>query len=101
MSDMLQRLIGVEKSAAALVTEAEGEAAKIIAQARVDSQKTHAESMKKKAAENDAAVAAERARLVAEREARTREERDRLARLPRNTAAFRASALSFIQRGQG
>ncbi len=100
MSDMLQRLLGVEKTAAGLVAEAEAQAARITAQVRVDSQKRHTEILKKKAADNDSALAAERARLEAEREARTREERDRLSRLPRDLAAFRAAALSFIEKGK-
>jgi len=98
MSDMLQRLLGVEKTAANLVAEAEAEAAKITAQARLDSQKGHSELLKKKAADNDSALAGERARLEAERETRTREERDRLSRLPMDTGAFRKTALSSIER---
>ncbi len=100
MSDMLQRLLGVEKTAAGLVSEAEGEAARITAQARLDSQKRHSELLKKKAADNEAALAAERGRLAAEREARTQEERERLSRLPRDVGAFRAAALSFIEKGK-
>ncbi len=100
MSDMLQRLLGVEKTAAGLVSEAEGDAARITAQARLDSQKRHSELLKKKAADNEAALAAERARLAAEREARTQEERERLSRLPRDVAAFRGAALSFIEKGK-
>ncbi len=100
MSDMLQRLLGVEKTAAGLVSEAEGDAARITAQARLDSQKRHSELLKKKAADNETALAAERGRLAAEREARTQEERERLSRLPRDVAAFRAAALSFIEKGK-
>jgi len=100
MSDMLQRLIAVEKTAASLVSEAEADAARLTAQARTDSQKHHSDLLKKKAAENEAALAAERVRLREEREARTRQERERLARLPRNKEAFRAAALSFIEKGQ-
>lgn len=100
MADMLQRLLGVEKTAASLVAEAEAEAAKIAAQAKLDSQKRHSELLKKRAADNESALVEERARLEAQREARTKEERDRLAQLPKDTAAFRAAALSFIERGK-
>jgi hypothetical protein len=100
MSDMLQRLLGVEKTAASLVAEAEVQAAGITAQARLDSQKGHSDLLKKKAADNEAALAAERARLAAEREVRTREERERLARLPKGTEAFRKATLSLIERGK-
>jgi len=100
MSDMLQRLLGVEKTAANIVAEAEAEAAKIAAQARLDSQKRHSELLRKKAADNESALGAERQRLEAEREARTREERERLSKLPRDTGAFRKAALAFIERGK-
>ena len=100
MSDMLQRLLGVEKAAADLVSEAEAEAARLTAQARGESQKRHSELLKKRAEANEAALAAERVRLREEREARTAQERERLSRLPRSTAAFRAAALSFIQKGR-
>ncbi len=100
MSDMMQRLLGVEKTAANFVAEAEAEAARVTAQARLDSQKGHSEVLKKKAADNESALAAERKRLEAEREARTREERERLSKLPKDIAAFRKAALSFIERGK-
>lgn len=100
MSDMLQRLLGVEKAAAGLVAEAEAEAARITAQARLDSQKRHSELLKKKAADNEAALAAERARLQSEREVRSRAERERLAGLPKDTEAFRKATLSIIERGK-
>jgi len=100
MSDMLQRLLGVEKTAAGLVSEAEAEAARLTGQTRSDVQKRHSEMLKKKAADNEAALGAERERLRGERESRTREERERLSRLPRNTAAFRAAALSYMQKGR-
>jgi len=100
MSDMLQRLLGVEKTAAGLVSEAEAEAARLTSQARSESQKRHSDLLKKKAADNEAALSAERARLREEREARTRQERARLAHLPRNMEAFRAAALSFIEKGR-
>ena len=100
MSDMLQRLLGVEKTAANLVAEAEAEAARTSAQARLDAQKGHSEVLKKKAADNASALAAERQRLEAERDARTKAERERLSKLPKDTAAFRRSALSFIDRGK-
>ena len=100
MSDVLQRLLGVEKTAANLVAKAEAEAARITAQAKLDSQKRHSELLKKKAADNESALAAERQRLEAERKARTREERERLLKLPKDTAAFRKAAISFIERGK-
>lgn len=48
MSDMLEKLIGVEKSAAALLTEAEAEANRRRADARAEAQKKHVELLKEK-----------------------------------------------------
>jgi len=100
MSDMLEKLLGVEKTAAGLVAEAEAEAAHRTSQARIESQKRHTDLLKKKAAENEAVLEAERARLAAERESRNREERQKLSRLPADTAAFRKAVKSFIEKGR-
>ncbi len=48
MSDMLEKLLGVEKTATALLAEAEAEAARRKADARMESQKKHAELLKEK-----------------------------------------------------
>jgi len=99
MSDMLQKLLGVEKTAAALVAEAEAEAARLVAQARQEAQRGHTDQLKSRAAENEAALSAERARLEEERRARTQAERVKLDTLPMDDAAFRAAAMSFIEKG--
>jgi len=96
MSDMLEKLLGVEKTAAGIVADAEAEAGRLTSQARVEAQKRHSDTLKKKAAENEAALDAERVRLAAERETRNLEEREKLSRLPADTAAFRAAVRSFI-----
>ena len=100
MSDMLQKLLGVEKTAASLVTEAEAEAGRLVAQARQETQRRHSDRLKARAVENEAALVAERARLEEERRSRTQAERDRLDRLPSDDAAFRAAAMSFIEKGR-
>jgi len=100
MSDMLEKLLSVEKSAARLVAEAEAEAGRRTAQARLDAQKRHIEHLKARAAENESALAAERARIDAERASRNREDRDKLSRLSADEAAFRATVISIIDRGK-
>jgi len=100
MSDMLEKLLGVEKTAAGLVAEAEEEAGRRTTQARLEAQKRHTELLKTKAAENGAALAAERARLAAEREARNSEEREKLSRSRTDEAAFRAAVLAIIEKGR-
>jgi vacuolar-type H+-ATPase subunit H len=97
MSDMLEKLLGVEKTAAGLVAEADEEAGRRTAQARLDAQKRHAELLKIKAAENQAALAAERTRIDAERESRNRAESDKLSRLPADQAAFQAAVISIME----
>jgi hypothetical protein len=100
MSDMLEKLLAVEKTAAGLVDAAEAEAARRTAQARQDAQKRHTDLLKAKARESEAAVAAERTRLEAEREARNAAERDRLGRFHSDEKAFRASVLSALEKGK-
>jgi vacuolar-type H+-ATPase subunit H len=101
MSDMLEKLLGVEKTAAGLVADAEAEAARRTSQARIESQKRHSELLKKKATENEAVLEAERTRLAAERESRNKEERQKLSRLPADAAAFRTVVRSFMDKGRG
>ena len=100
MSDMLEKLLAVEKTAAGLIGDAEGEAARRTAQARLDAQKRHTELLKAKAAESEAAVAAERTRIDAERGARNAAEREKLGRFHSDEKAFRAAVLSTIEKGK-
>ena len=99
MSDMLEKLIGVEKSAAALITEAEAEAARRKAAARVEAQNMLAELLKEKTTEGDAAVAAESARIAVEREESIRAYKEKLASSPQDRAAFSRAVHAFIEKG--
>ena len=99
MSDMLEKLISVEKSAAALIAEAEAEAVRRKAAARAEAQNKLAELMKEKAAEGDAVMAAERARIAAERVESIRAYKEKLARFPQDRAAFSRAVLAFIEKG--
>jgi len=100
MSDMLEKLLGVEKKAASLVSEAEDEAARRTTQARVESQRKHAELLKQKAIEVDKAVQDEKQRLAAERARKTAEYTEGLTRGSVDRAAFTHAALSFIEKGR-
>jgi len=99
MSDMLEKLLGVEKNAARLLAEAEAEAARRKASARAEAQKRHAELLKQKTQEADTAVAEEKTRIAAERERLIAEYRDGLARTPKDLEAFSRAARAFIQKG--
>jgi hypothetical protein len=93
---MLEKLLGVEKTAAGLVAEAEKEAGGRTAQARLDAQTRHTEMLKAKAAENASALEAERARIQVERAARNREDREKLAGLTQDEAQFRSTVIAII-----
>jgi len=99
MSDILEKLLGVEKSAAAIVTEAEAEAHRRMTQARGEAQKRSAETLKKKTAEGEEAVAAERSRIAAERERQNKAYREKLTRHSLDTAAFSRAVFTFIEKG--
>ena len=99
MSDMLEQLLGVEKSAAAIIAEAETDAARRTARARIDAQKESTETLKQKAAEMDRAVDAEKVTLAAERTRKSGAYRESLAKRAPDEQAFRRAALSFIEKG--
>jgi vacuolar-type H+-ATPase subunit H len=99
MSDILEKLLGVEKNAAAIVAEAEAEAHRRMAQARGETQKRSAETLKKKTTEGDEAVAAERSRIAAERERQNKEYREKMTRHSLDTAAFSHAVFTFIEKG--
>jgi vacuolar-type H+-ATPase subunit H len=96
---MLEKLLGVEKTAAGLIAEAEAEAGRRTTQARLDAQKRHVELLKAKAAENETSLEAERTRIEAERAARNQVEKEKLTRLPVDQARFRTAILSLIEKG--
>jgi hypothetical protein len=99
MSDMLEKLLNVEKTAAGLVTEAEAEAARRTGKARAESQKATAALLKEKAIAVDEAIETERARIAAERERKNAEYRETLKRMPSDSAGFNRAALSFMDKG--
>lgn len=99
MSDMLEKLLGVEKSAAALISEADAEARRRTSAARVEAQKRHAELLKRKAAEAEQAVEAARADSASERERKNAEYRQSLSRKTQDREAFSRAVLGFFEKG--
>jgi vacuolar-type H+-ATPase subunit H len=99
MSDMLDKILTLEKNASAVIAEAEADAAHRVAQARGETQKSVSEALKKSAREGDAAVAAERTRVTHERETLNADYREKLARHPLDAAAFRQAVIAFIEKG--
>jgi hypothetical protein len=100
MSDMLIKLLDVEKRAASLVSEAEDEAARRTTQARVESQRLYSERLKQKAIDVEKDVQAEKERLAAERAQKTQAYTAGLARRSVDRAEFTRAALSFIEKGR-
>ena len=99
MSDMLEKLLGVEKNAASLIGEAETESRRRTSAARVDAQKKHAELLKGSASEADRAVEAARKESAAERERKNAEYRQSLSRAAVDRAAFSRAVLGFFEKG--
>ena len=79
MSDMLDKLLQTERSAAEMVSSAEAEANKRKAEARAEAQKRHAALLEEKAAEGERAVAAEKERAARERREKNEEYRAKLS----------------------
>jgi hypothetical protein len=99
MSDTLEKLLSVEKRAAALVAEAEGEARGRTAEARSEVQRRHSEVMTSKAVEAERAIEAERERIAAEREQKNAAYRTELEQRPADSAAFARTVGQFIDKG--
>lgn len=97
MSDMLDKLLGVEKDAGALVSEAEAEAARRKTQARLEAQKEHTRLLAEKAKEIEARLSAERDRLSKERDAKNADFVKKLHALPLSAADFRKTVLGFVK----
>lgn len=68
MSDILEKLIGVEKKATELVGEAEAEASRRKSAVRTEAGRTHAERVREKAQELDRAVEEKKLAFSRERE---------------------------------
>ena len=99
MSDILEKLLGVEKDAAVLVAEAEAEAGRRKAAARVEAEERCAEALRRKAAELEKRIAAERERIAAERDEKNRSYRESIAAHPLDRAAFARVVMDFIEKG--
>ena len=96
MSDILDKLLGVEKNASILTTEAEAEANKRKTRARVEAQKEYTEQLALKTREIESRLVEEREGLKAERARKNSEYTDTLRKLPQDSEAFRRVFMAFI-----
>jgi vacuolar-type H+-ATPase subunit H len=99
MSDILEKLLGVEKDAAVLVTDAEAEANRRKAAARAEAQKLSAEALKEQAVRSEQQVAAEKKLIAAERDEKNRAYRQSIAARPLDSSALRRAVTEFIEKG--
>jgi vacuolar-type H+-ATPase subunit H len=99
MSDILEKLLGVEKDAAVLVTDAEAEANRRKAAARAEAQKLSAEALKEQAVRSEQRVAAEKKLIAAERDEKNRAYRQSIAARPLDSSALRRAVTEFIEKG--
>jgi hypothetical protein len=99
MSDILEKLLGVEKDASVLVVHAETEAARRKAAVQAEAQKRTSDLLKEKALQSEARVAAERGRIAEERAEKNRAYGESLAARARNTEALRRVVAEFVEKG--
>ena len=99
MSDTLEKLIGVEKTAVTLVADAETEANRRKAQARLEAQRARSELARQLAETTEKALADARARVEQERSRKNEEHRRKLAALTQNKAEFNRLVVSYIGKG--
>jgi vacuolar-type H+-ATPase subunit H len=99
MSDMLDKLLQTEKSAAEMVSSAETEGNRRKSEARAEAQKRHAELLKEKAAQAENAVVAEKDRAVRERREKNEEYRAKLSAHPVDHEGFFRLIAQLIEKG--
>ncbi len=97
MSDILDKLLGVEKNAAVLVTEAEAEANRRKTAARMDANSRYTARLAEKTAELDSALEGARKGLTREKEEKNRAYAESLRKHAVDPAAFRREFLSGIE----
>ncbi len=99
MSDILEKLLGVEKDASVLVTEAEAEGNRRKAAARAEAQRLYAEALKEHAGRCEQRIAAEKQRVAAERDEKNRVYRQSIAARHLDASALRRAVTEFIEKG--
>jgi len=99
MSDTLEKLIGVEKTAVTLVADAETEANRRKAQVRLEVQRARAELARQLAETSEKALSEARARVEQDRSRKNEEHRRKLAALSLNRAEFNRLVASYIGKG--
>jgi vacuolar-type H+-ATPase subunit H len=99
MSDILEKLLGVEKDASVLVTDAEAEANRRKAAARAEAQRLYAEALKEQSARSEQRIAVEKKRIAAERDEKNGAYRQSIAARPLDSSALRRAVTEFIEKG--
>ncbi len=99
MSDTLEKLLGVEKTAVTIVADAETEANRRKAQARLEVQRARSEQARQLAEASEKTLAEARSRVEAERARKNQEHRDRLAALAQDRAKFARLVMTYIGKG--
>jgi vacuolar-type H+-ATPase subunit H len=97
MSDILDKLLGVEKSASALTTEAESEATHRKTQARLDAQKEYSRMLGEKAKEQERRLEDEREHLKKERESKNGAYTEGLRALALSVKDLRRAVFAYIR----
>jgi vacuolar-type H+-ATPase subunit H len=100
MSDILEKLLGVEKSASVLITEAESEANRRKTTARLDAQKRYTQLLADKAAELDLRLEEARKRLAGERDEQIRSYSESLKKRKLDTETFHQAVITGIGKAQ-
>jgi hypothetical protein len=98
MSDVLEKLLAVEKDAAALVAQAEAEAARRRAAAQGQAEGRAAEAVKAAAVLAAGRIASAKAAIAAERDQRSRAHGQSLAVRPRDTEALKRVVEEFVDK---
>jgi len=100
MSDILEKLLGVEKSASILITEAETEANRRKTTAKLDAQKRYTQLVAEKAAELDLRLEKARKRLSGERDEQIRDYSESLRKRKLDTENFHRAVIAGIGKVQ-
>ncbi len=98
MSDMLDKLLQTERSAAEMVSSAEAEGNRRKAETRAEVQKRHSALLSEKAAEAERAVSAEKERTAKERQEKNQEYRAKLAAHPLDREGFVRKITEVIEK---
>jgi vacuolar-type H+-ATPase subunit H len=100
MSDILEKLLGVEKNASVLISEADGESNRRKTTARMDAQKRYVKLLAERAAELDSKLVEARNRLSREREEKNKNFSEDLRKRKLDGDALRRVVIERIGKAQ-